>query len=134
MNDLIEAVKANDVEKVKQLIKAGADINDVGDYDENRLINGFTPLQWAVWKGHIEIVKLLIQAGADINSQSTDDIDGHTALHCASDLPIVKLLIQAGADVSIKDLHGETALQWASFQGRTKIVEFLIKHKSKLTN
>jgi ankyrin repeat protein len=132
MSDLIEAIKANDVEKVKQLIEAGVDIEDVGDYYENRLINGWTPLQWAVWEGHIKIVKLLIKAGADINSQGSDDIDRHTALHCASDLPIVKLLIKAGADVSIKDLHGETALQWASFQGRTKIVEFLIKHKSTL--
>ncbi|WP_048197572.1 ankyrin repeat domain-containing protein, partial [Methanocaldococcus sp. FS406-22] len=58
--ELIMACQEGDVEKVKELIKKGANVNA-----KNRF--GGTPLQAAVVGNHIEVVKLLIENGADLN-------------------------------------------------------------------
>ena len=55
---LIEAVKANDIEEVKRLIEAGADINA-----KNK--DGGTALSYALIAANLEIVKLLIETGVD---------------------------------------------------------------------
>ncbi len=48
-----------DVEIVKALIKAGADINEVS--------YGKTRTQNAIEKGNTEILKMLVEAGADVD-------------------------------------------------------------------
>jgi len=83
----------------EELIKAGADLN----IQDN---NGWTPLMNA----DVNISILLIQAGANVNIQ---DNDGFTALMKASvdrHPRKVKELIQAGANVNIQNKHGDTAL------------------------
>lgn len=65
MNDvLMIAVSAGDLNKTKELIEKGADVNapDSG--------TGVTPLILASLRGHIEIVKLLLDNGADISATS----------------------------------------------------------------
>ena len=57
---LFKAVKSNEIEEVKKLIDAGADVNVVN-------VDGETALYWASYKGRSEIVKMLIEAGADVN-------------------------------------------------------------------
>ena len=37
----------------------------------------------------------------------------------------LKQYIEFGTDVGVKDIHGKTALMWASFHGRTEIKELL---------
>ena len=69
-DELIRSAKDGDIEKVKQLIVQGADVNA-------KDVSGKTALLWAAWYGHTEVVKLLIQAGADVNAK---DDEGRTAL------------------------------------------------------
>lgn len=57
------AILANDLEKVKQLIAQGADVNI-------RDSRGNTPLLQAVLMGRLSFVEVLISAGADINAKS----------------------------------------------------------------
>ena len=64
--DLIEATINNNLEKVKKLIKAGANL-DLQDNDRN------TALIWASYRGYIDIVKELIKAGADWNLKDNDN-------------------------------------------------------------
>ena len=64
--DLIKAVKDNNLEKVKELIKAGANL-DLQDSGRN------TALIWASYRGYIDIVKELIKAGADWNLKDNDN-------------------------------------------------------------
>lgn len=56
--DLIEAVKSGNKESVRELIAAGAQVNQQDK-------QGWAPLNWAAGKGDLEIVELLIQHGAD---------------------------------------------------------------------
>ena len=72
---LLNASKNDDLEKVKELISKGADI-ETKDNDD------YTPLNIASYKGHLEIVKYLVEQGADIESK---DNDGDTPLDCEKD-------------------------------------------------
>lgn len=116
---LIWAAKHNNINRVKRLIKAGADVNIQN-------INEDTALIWASREGHAEIVRLLIEGGADINIQNNE---GETALMVASfynRTEIVKELIEADANVNIKNKYGNTALIFASKHDHTEIVKGLI--------
>jgi len=82
-----------DIEEVKRLIQAGADLRA-------RDFVGWTPLRRAAAWGHTEAAKALIAAGADLEAK---DRDGWTALHCAAAgrrTEAAKALIGAGADIS----------------------------------
>ena len=71
---MFKAVKDNDINKVKRLLEAGANVN----IQNNR---GYTALIDASYKGHTEIVKLLLEYKANVNIQNKY---GYTALICAS--------------------------------------------------
>ncbi len=132
-----DAPKEAQLEIVKALIAAGADVNAknytrgltavmvavwagkpelskeliASGADVNAKNNhGDTALQIAARIGHVELVKALIAAKADVNAQSEENM-GVTALMLATHVEIVKALIAAGADVNAKESHfGKTAL------------------------
>jgi len=56
------AVKAGNIEAVKQHLDAGADVNAKGKY-------GRTPLHYAATRGLKKIIELLIAKGADVNTK-----------------------------------------------------------------
>ena len=61
--ELFEAIKNNDIEKVKKLVEYGTDINVEYKYN----YESKTALMLALEKGHLEIIKYLVEHGADIN-------------------------------------------------------------------
>ena len=75
---LMHAVWKGYVQCVKELIAAGADVNQKDDDDY-----GATPLTNASYKGYLEIVQELIKAGADVN-QTDDGNYGATPLILAA--------------------------------------------------
>ncbi|RCH89275.1 hypothetical protein CU098_007406, partial [Rhizopus stolonifer] len=89
---LFSATTAGHLDKVKELIKVGADVN----FKDNA---GWTPLHEAALKGQYEIGKYLIECGAEINVRGFGlDTPLHDA--CSSNSPeCVQLLVDAGADV-----------------------------------
>jgi len=115
---LIWASTNGNIDIVKLLIDAGADIN-AKDNDD------ITALLWACSGGYLEIVKLLLEAGADPNIQ---DNEGYTALMWVSTyLEIAKLLILSGTNPNIQNKNGKTALIFASQNGRLEFVKLLIE-------
>ncbi len=105
---LLIAASMGDLEGIKRLLKAGADVNANRDDD-------WTALRTASYNGQIEAVKLLLDKGANVNAK-TKDVD--TALRTAIDSPsckieIVKALLDKGANVNARGTDGETALMRA---------------------
>ncbi|WP_430408661.1 ankyrin repeat domain-containing protein [Kordia sp.] len=101
--DIQSAVLGNNLEVVKQHIKAGTDINT------KDAMTGSTPLITAVSFGKKEIAKALIDAKADLSIKNND---GSTALHSAAffcETELVQMLIDAGADQTVKNNFGATA-------------------------
>jgi ankyrin repeat protein len=62
LSPLAIAVATGDIEKVKQLIKNGVDVNQKS--------NGMLPIHYAAKFNRVEVIKLLITAGSQIHSYS----------------------------------------------------------------
>jgi len=72
--ELLDAAKSGDARKVKESIKAGADVNAKNPFTK-------TPLHFAAEKKNTEIVQELIEAGANVNLQDKNE---KTALDIAA--------------------------------------------------
>ncbi|MGE5893017.1 MAG: ankyrin repeat domain-containing protein [bacterium] len=128
-NDLLFAISAGDLNKVKDLISRGAEVN-------TRDFTGRTPLMWASLQGRKEIVDFLLSRGADVNIRDTlipvpgGEDGGKTPLMYASwagQREIVDLLLSKGADINAKSTNwGETSLFIALREGNKGVAELLI--------
>jgi hypothetical protein len=115
---IFDAAKTGDIQRVKELVESGVDINAASE-------NGETPLIIAASNNHTDIVRSLLEAGADINIRRRD---GMTALICASifgHTEIVKALLEYRPDVDIEDRVGLNAKQWAIAKDNTEITALL---------
>ena len=122
--EFLNACEEGDLERVKQLLERGADVN-VRDKD------GETALMIVSWYGKKEIAELLIKNGIDINAK---DNLGRTALMYASwygHNEVVKLLLENGADVNAQDEDDITALMYAFKNGDKEIIELLKSYETK---
>ncbi len=91
--ELLEAVRKSDVEKVNVLLTKGANVNAKSPY-------GVTPLGFACSRGNVAIVKLLLDHGAEINVQDTfykTTPYGMTGMGKKATPELLQLLIERGA-------------------------------------
>lgn len=107
-DELLSKVKYNDVDAIKSLIAAGADINQ---QDEG---TGYTALMWACEFDYTDMAKMLVEEGADVNIRAKD---GSTALVRASgNAPgVVELLLAKGADIKAAPEDGIGVMLQALF-------------------
>ncbi|MDT7829561.1 ankyrin repeat domain-containing protein [Pricia sp. S334] len=101
--DIQAAILSDNLEAVKQHIKAGTDL------DKKDAMSGSTPLITAASFGKIKMAQELIDAGADLTAKNND---GATALHTAAffcRVEIVQMLIDANVDKSARNNFGATA-------------------------
>jgi ankyrin repeat protein len=153
MTALMQAVKANDVARVKQLIAQGVNVNEIDS-------GGDAPLILAAYNGYTEVTRLLLEAGADVGAldpgmkatalhaaayagrtdaakllvQHGIDIDkqgpynGYTALHDSiwqNNIDVARVLIDAGANLHLKNHEGQTALDFAKAKRRAEIAQMI---------
>jgi len=115
------AVYNSDAAQVRELIKAGADVNARNDY-------GATPLTEAAEAGNPDIIGQLLKAGAD--PESSND-DGQTALMIlarTSNIAAAELLLKHHAKVNAAEKwRGQTALMWAAAERQPEMVRLLIR-------
>ncbi len=159
MTALMNAVNRDDVARVQELIRQGADVNET---DENQ----DAPVIIAAYRGYTGVLKALLEAGADLSAldpnmkatalhaaayagrseaarlliEHSIDIDkqgpynGYTALHDAiwqNKVETARILIDAGTNLNLKSNAGETPLDLARAKGRREIVTML---ERKLTS
>jgi uncharacterized protein len=151
---LASAVKAGDLQAVRALIKAGADVNV-------RSGDGSTPLLWAADKSSAQIARALVAAGAAVDvandygvtpllhASRTGDAtmvdlllraganparthpEGETPLMAAAragSVPAARLLLARGVDVNAAEtFQNTTALMWAAAEGHTEVVDLLLE-------
>jgi ankyrin repeat protein len=108
MTALHWAVRADDLELVTLLLRAGADAKAPNRY-------GLRPITLAAVNGSARTIDALLQAGADPN---TTTAEGEPVLMTASrtgSVDAIKALIARGADVQEREQwFGETAVMWAA--------------------
>ena len=106
MSSFVDAVRSGDVVAIRRMLANGADPNVAEG------VNDWTPLIHAVHKNQIGSVAALLDGHADPNRA----VNGGTPLMWAAGYgytPIVRLLLARGADPRLRDLDGDTALDWA---------------------
>lgn len=116
---LMEAVRANNVEAARVLLKAGTNPN-ARDYWRD------SPLLIAVQLDNPELVQLLLDAGAKADVSGR----GYTALGLAArngSVSVVRLLLQAGADPSRRNDDGDTPLHSAVRMGYVETLAALTR-------
>lgn len=115
------AADAGEVEMVRALLKAGAEVDASN-------AGGFTALVGAAFRGHAEVAKVLLEAGGSVGARYGD---GSTPLHAAAigcRAEMVRLLLAAGASVNAQDRLKMTPLHdAASRDGCAQVVRALIE-------
>lgn len=152
LTPLVYAARANDLESVKVLLAAGADINQTTGY-------GWSPLLVATQNRYYKLGAFLLDHGANVNLPNKG---GWTPLYLATDnrniengdypvrkpdmdhLEYIKLLLDHGADVNARikdstetrtvftnqwlDENGATAFLRASQSGDIALMKLLLAH------
>ena len=154
-------IPVENLEIVKALVEAGADINARGtigstaldmavEWRYNNTVNyllthkadpniadngGMTPLHFIAMSGSAVMMENLLKHGAKVNAT---DILGSTALDDAarmSDSPTLDkkalLLLQHGADPNLRDNDGLTPLKRARANKSSALVQILLEHGAK---
>ena len=126
----LDAVKDNDVEYVRYLLKLRAvDVNQF-IVVKNPKVPPCTALNAACLNAHDELVKILIEEfGADVNKVGDE---GCTPLWCAckvGNIEIVKLLLKHGAKVHMgSESVGVPPLFEVTISGDLEIIKILLEH------
>ena len=120
--ELNKAVANDDVEKVRELIVQGHNVNGKDEgYDK------ITPLFIAVENGNVEIARMLLEFGAKINQRDSERQTPLMRLDDDSNTEMVGLLLQYGAKIDAEDKEGNTALILAAEYGNAEVVAALLK-------
>jgi ankyrin repeat protein len=137
---VLAAVKAGDMDRVRDLISAGAPVDEqapmIGGADDN-----YTPLGLAARDGHLEIARRLLNAGAD--PRRLIGLMGGMALHDATyfgHAGIVRLLTAipeppsgSAPGLNVQGAYnGMTALHDAAWQGHPEVARALIDAGARL--
>ncbi len=153
--DVADAAMRHDVERVRALLRDGADVNAAQP-------DGATALHWAAYHRDPDLARLLTEAGADVSAANRN---GSTPMWLAAsqgDAATVRVLLDGGADANEalplgrrplmlaarsgsveavralldrganpnarEDARGTTALMQAADQGHADVIEILVEH------
>jgi hypothetical protein len=125
---LVAAAADDKLDFVKQLISAGADVNEM---DEDTRT---TALAQAVMHGNLEMVRELLDAGAKVSVKNSAKPTILMYLRENTSAELVRALVSAGAKVNRKDEDGETPLMMVADlnEDRPEVLQALIDAGAKV--
>ena len=118
--DLVRAAAAGDVDRLTQLLQAGADPNVVG-------MDWRAPLHHAVLLGRLDMVAVLVRAGARVGWRDADKVTPLILAAHGNYPAIAEYLILAGADPLVTDRWGRRALDYALMRGKNDAVARMLR-------
>ncbi|XP_057322749.1 uncharacterized protein LOC130666094 [Microplitis mediator] len=121
--DMFRALEQGDLEKLKETLKRGADIN-------GKSCNSWTALHYAAKGPNIEVVKFVLDK--NVSPQMTNGFN-QSVLHVAAEYGrklAVELLIKNKCNVNALDDEGQSPLHKAAENGHEEIVKILMKNNA----
>ncbi|XP_049839283.1 serine/threonine-protein phosphatase 6 regulatory ankyrin repeat subunit C-like [Schistocerca gregaria] len=149
---MMAAVRAGDLNALKELVSNGADPNAKDSYGQPILLgaannvgilkylledvhlpieacdkHGYTPLLRASASGNLSVVQYLVSSGANLLARTAL---GETALHLSArseSVETFQFLQQSGVPMDILDIRGRTVLHHAAQFSCPNMVEYILK-------
>ena len=129
------AVKNGNVEKIKELVDLGHDVNDMHDYSsalgENTKLS---PAVVAARHGHVDVINILAKLGADLRGKKSDVITPACEAAKFGQANVIKTLAALGIDVNEPNVEGFTPLYFAAERGDLAVVKALIDAEIDVEN
>ena len=118
-SQLIEAVKAGEVQDVWSLLEKDANCNA-------KDTAGFTALMYASDKGNAVVVRFLLEKGANVNAQAGPNLTALAFAAIKGHAEVVRELCSKGANANSKDNKGASVLTAAAQEGHIETVRILL--------
>ncbi|GLC87688.1 ankyrin repeat domain-containing protein [Lysinibacillus piscis] len=117
--EILDAVAANNIEKVKQLVQQTINIDIQND-------KGETALLIATHLNYVELAKLLIEHGANVNIQDKKQDSPFLYASAEGRTEILKFMLAYDIDTAILNRFGGTGLIPAAEKGHLENVQLLL--------
>ncbi|KAJ3559031.1 hypothetical protein NPX13_g9597 [Xylaria arbuscula] len=118
---LMHAAKHGNIAAVRDLISAGAEVNEVNLHGETAMHRAIT----SGTEGDMACVDALLQAGSSCNAST---LHGYSCLHLAAQrnyVAISRRLIDAGADIQAQTCYGQTPMWRAAHKNAVDMIRYL---------
>jgi ankyrin repeat protein len=113
------AARDADVDQVRELIAAGANVNEPE-------ADGTSALLWATYQSSPDLVSILLEAGADPNAANSFGVTPLLQASRYGDAATIAALLERGADFAAATREGETPLMAAARAGSVESVKLLL--------
>lgn len=123
---LLQAVRKNDLKKVKKLLKSGADPNITNASS--------SPLNAAVLAENKEMVSLLLSYGAEVIFEKDGNSSIFNTLRVNNNQEILDIVLCYFADKGKKDSVGLAPIHWACRDGHISVVTHLLAKDPSLVH
>lgn len=119
--ELIKAAEKNNLSRVKQLVKEGADPNTFGK-------EGMTPLMWVLGHQNKKAMMTLLAVGADPNLKQKEKESPMSLAAGAKDTEYMKILLEGGGNPDTRNRLDEPILFVALGQRRLDNIKMLLEY------
>ena len=113
--DILSAARMGDINKLKELVSTGLDINQKNE-------RGHSALMIAAYNAHYSAAEFLIQQGADVNSVDESGNSILMGVVFKGHAPLFELLIKHGALLDVLNKKNQSALDLAVMFGRRNLI------------